>query len=126
MTQNYIIERHDIESTFRHSSNDLEHYNTGNSLSFINRKYIDLNTAKQRNITLPTSKSNTDILGLDAYLMIDWFILTSKDKSNFDFTNSQSCAAHFIDDKTFEFIVSRPIMNINQDKGLPERLNEKF
>ena len=126
VTQSYIIDRHDIELAYRHSSGDFEHFYSGDSLSFIHRKYIDVNTAKERNLTRPSSRSNTDILGLNAYPMVDGFIVTSKDKTNVGFTNSQTCASHLIDDKTFEFIVARSINNINQDKGLPERLSEKF
>lgn len=125
VTRHYIINRHDIELAFRYSSTDFHDFYTGDSMAFINRKYIDVQSAKDRNLTRTTSKSNTDILGLNAYPMVDGFIATLYDETNVGFANSQTCAAHLINKNTFEFLATRSIVNINQDKGLPERLYEK-
>ena len=125
ISQNFIKLQHDIELTFRYSYSEIESMYTGNSLSFINRKYIDYQTAKQRNLTRDNTLSDTQILGLNSYPMVDGFISSYKTGINIGFVNSQTCAANIVSPTSFEFLVARSVMNVNQDKGLPERLFER-
>jgi hypothetical protein len=99
---------------------------TGNSMAFVRREFIGFRQAILRNLTRSSSNSDTDTLGLNAYPMVDGFISKYKNSSYAAFVNSQTCAAHLINATSFEFLVARSIMNVNQDKGLPERLYEKF
>ena len=124
VSRNFILTRHDIEIALRHKGYDNNAFYTGDSMAYINRQFMDIETAIKRNNTRPNSKKDIDILGLNTYPMVDGFIAK---KSNYiGFANSQSCAANLIDKNTFEFLIARSVMNVNQDKGLPERLFEKF
>ena len=125
ISQNFIKLQHDIELAFRYSSTDIDSMYTGDSLSFINRKYIDFQTAKVRNLTRDETSSDSQILGLNSYPMVDGFIASYKTGLNIGFVNSQTWNANLVSPTSFEFIVSRSVMNVNQDKGLPERLYEK-
>ena len=125
-TRNFIKTRFDIELTLRYQEESLENYYTGDSMAFIKRDFINYQTAIERNLTRSNSRSNTDILGLNAYPMVDGFISTYNDGMNVGFVNSQTCAAHLVNSTSYEFLIARSVMNVNQDKGLPERLYDKY
>jgi hypothetical protein len=126
VTRNYIILKHDIELTFRYEGFNDNQFYSGNSMAFVHRDYMNLETAIKRNVTRSSCKSEDDTLGLNTYPMVDGFIAQSKSHSYVGFANSQSCASNLISPTSFEFLVARSVMNINGDKGLPERLFEKF
>lgn len=125
-SRNFIKTRHDIELAQRYVNSDMKEMYTGDSLAFIKREYIDYETAITRNLTRSSSKSDKDVLGLSTYPMVDGFIGSFANGSNVGFVNSQACAAHLVSPTDFEFLIARSVMNVNQDKGLPERLYEKI
>ena len=124
VSRNFILNRHDLELAIRYENYNQNQFYSGDSMAFVNRKFIDLKTAIARNITRPNSKSDKDLLGLNTYPIIEGFIAK---KGNFiGFVNSQSAAVNLLNEHDFELLIARSVMNVNQDKGLPERMYEKF
>jgi len=120
--RNNIRQGRNKEISIRYQGYEANEFYSGDSMAYINRKFIDLETAKARNLTRQGSHSDTDLLGLNTYPIVDGFV--SKNGGYIGFSPSQSAGVNLLSDSAFEFLIARSIMNINQEKGLPERLDD--